>query len=179
MSFEVHGTAWLAGTLRAWHLAVLRYAVTLDNADRLAVLRIAREIDRLYPRQQDSTEFEFFRRTSAELCAAILQPNERFPTVCNNIWPGLTMIVSNEPLRRRSTPASRPPPRSAGPPDGAMTYGRGFPPAAIIEPMSHQECCMWPYRGLAFSRATRAQDCAFPEISARDRAYSAPRDGIA
>ena len=81
MSFEVHGTAWLAGTLRAWHLAVLRYAVTLDNADRLAVLRIAREIDRLYPRQEDSTEFEFFRRTSAELCAAILQPNERSPTV--------------------------------------------------------------------------------------------------
>jgi hypothetical protein len=35
----------LAGTLRAWHLAVLRYAVTLDNADRLAVFRIAREID--------------------------------------------------------------------------------------------------------------------------------------
>ena len=58
---------------------VLRYAVTLDNADRLAVLRIAREIDRLYPRQEGSTEFEFFRRTSAELCAAILQPNERSP----------------------------------------------------------------------------------------------------
>jgi hypothetical protein len=72
---------WFAGTLRAWHLAVLRYAVTLDNADRLAVLRIAREVDRLYPRQEDSTEFEFFRRTSAELCAAILQPNERSPTV--------------------------------------------------------------------------------------------------
>jgi hypothetical protein len=67
--------------LRAWHLAVLRYAVTLDNADRLAVLRIAREIDGLYPRQEGSTEFEFFRRTSAELCAAILQPNERSPTV--------------------------------------------------------------------------------------------------
>ena len=47
MSFEVHGMEWFAGTLRAWHLAILRYAVTLDNADRLAVLRIAREIDRL------------------------------------------------------------------------------------------------------------------------------------
>ena len=75
--FRVYGMAWFAGTLRAWHLAVLRYAVTLDNADRLAVLRIAREIDRLYPRQDGSTDFEFFRRTSAELCAAILQPNER------------------------------------------------------------------------------------------------------
>jgi len=81
MNSDVRGTAWLAGTLRAWHLAILRYAVTLDNADRLAVLRIAREIDRLYPRQEDSTEFEFFRRTSAELCAAILQPNERAPAL--------------------------------------------------------------------------------------------------
>jgi hypothetical protein len=44
----------------AWHLAMLRYAVTLDSADRLAALRIAREIDGLYPRQDGSTEFEFF-----------------------------------------------------------------------------------------------------------------------
>jgi hypothetical protein len=47
--------------------------VTLDNADRLAVLRIAREVDGLYPRQDVSGDFKFFRRTSAELCAAILQ----------------------------------------------------------------------------------------------------------
>jgi hypothetical protein len=70
------GWSRLPGTLRAWHLAMLRYALTLDNADRLAVLRIAREIDGLYPRQDGSTAFDFFRRTSAELCAAILQPNE-------------------------------------------------------------------------------------------------------
>ena len=81
MSSEVHGMEWFAGTLRAWHLAILRYAVTLDNADRLAVLRIAREIDGLYPRQDGSADFEFFRRTSAELCAAILQPNERASAV--------------------------------------------------------------------------------------------------
>ena len=81
MNSNFHGMEWYAGTLRAWHLAILRYAVTLDNADRLAVLRIAREIDGLYPRQNGSTEFEFFRRTSAELCAAILQPNERAPAV--------------------------------------------------------------------------------------------------
>ena len=81
MSSNFHGMEWYAGTLRAWHLAMLRYAVTLDSADRLAALRIAREIDGLYPRQDGSTEFEFFRRTSAELCAAILQPNERAPAV--------------------------------------------------------------------------------------------------
>jgi hypothetical protein len=76
MSSDIHGMAWFADTLRAWHLAMLRFALTLDNADRLAVLRIAREIDRLHPRQDDSTAFDFFRRTSAELCAAMLQPNE-------------------------------------------------------------------------------------------------------
>ena len=76
MSSIVHGMEWYAGTLRAWHLAILRYAVTLDNADRLAVLRIAREIDRLAQRRGGSAEFEFFRRTSAELCAAILQPGQ-------------------------------------------------------------------------------------------------------
>ena len=77
MNSFVHGIEWFAGTLRAWHLAILRYAVTLDNADRLAVHRIAREIDGLYPRQDGIADFEFFRRTSAELCAAIVQPNER------------------------------------------------------------------------------------------------------
>ena len=32
-------------------------------------------------RQDGSADFEFFRRTSAELCAAILQPNERASAV--------------------------------------------------------------------------------------------------
>ena len=77
MSSVVRAMEWYAGTLRAWHLAILRYAVTLDNADRLAVLRIAREIDGLNPQPDGSADFEFFRRTSAELCKAIMQPNER------------------------------------------------------------------------------------------------------
>ena len=81
MSSEVHGMEWFARTLRAWHLAILRFAVTLDNADRLAVLRIAREIDCPDWRQDGSADFEFFRRTSAELCAAILQPNEHASAV--------------------------------------------------------------------------------------------------
>jgi hypothetical protein len=51
---------WYAGTLRAWHLAMLRYAVTLDSADRLAALRIAREIDGLYPRQDGAPSSSFF-----------------------------------------------------------------------------------------------------------------------
>jgi hypothetical protein len=68
---------WYAGRLRAWHLAILRYAVTQDNADRLAVFRIAHEIDSLEPERDDRPDFDFFRRTSADLCASILQPSAR------------------------------------------------------------------------------------------------------
>src|SRR3982074_2177680 len=76
MSLNVPGAEWRAKTLRAWQLAILRFAVTLDNADRLAVMAIAREIDRLGPQHDSEPDFSFFRRTSAELCAAILRPNE-------------------------------------------------------------------------------------------------------
>jgi len=75
MSCSGHAMEWYAGTLRAWHLAILRYAVTRDNADRLAVFRIALEIDSLESGQDGGADFDFFRRTSVELCTAILQPN--------------------------------------------------------------------------------------------------------
>ena len=76
MSLNFPGAEWSAKTLRAWQLAVLRFAVTLDNADRLAVMAIANEIDRLGSQHDGKPDFNFFRRTSAELCAAILRPNE-------------------------------------------------------------------------------------------------------
>jgi hypothetical protein len=81
MSSSVPGSGRHARTLRAWQLAMLRFAVTLDNADRLAVMAIASEIDRLAPEQDGKPGFGFFRRTSAELCAAILQPNDLTPAV--------------------------------------------------------------------------------------------------
>jgi len=65
-----------ARAVRDWQLALLRFAVTLDNADRSAVLGIAREIDDLAPPHAGKPDFGFFRRTSAALCAAILQPDE-------------------------------------------------------------------------------------------------------
>jgi hypothetical protein len=79
MSSSVHGSEWHTRTLRAWQLALLRFAVTLDNADRLAVMAIAAEIDGLAPGGKPA--FGFFRRTSSELCAAILQPNDLTPAV--------------------------------------------------------------------------------------------------
>jgi hypothetical protein len=81
MSSNAQGTEWHAKTLRAWQLAVLRLALTLDNADRLAVLMIAREIDRIDPRCGSNPDFGFFRRTSAELCAAIIRPTEEASAV--------------------------------------------------------------------------------------------------
>ena len=91
MSSSVPGKEWHAKTLRAWQLAILRFTVTLDNADRLAVMAIASEIDRLGPEQDGKPDFGFFRRTSAELCAAILQPSELTSTVFVNILRGLMM----------------------------------------------------------------------------------------
>jgi len=81
MSSNVPGMERHAKTLRAWQLAILRFAVTLDNADRLAVLMIAAELDGVSPKPDNKSEFSFFRKTSAELCAAILRPNELTPTV--------------------------------------------------------------------------------------------------
>jgi len=61
--------------LRAWHLAILRFAVTRDNTDRLAVFAVAHEIDGL-GRSQQSPGFGFFRKTSSALFAAILDRDE-------------------------------------------------------------------------------------------------------
>lgn len=65
-----------AGLLRAWHLAFLRFALTRDNADRLGVLAIANEIDRLGQPLRIEPAFSFFRKTSTELCVAMLRPGD-------------------------------------------------------------------------------------------------------
>ena len=67
---------WHARMLQAWHLALLRFAVTLDNADRLSLLAVANEVDRLGRPNDETSDFGFFRRTSADLCAAIVAPND-------------------------------------------------------------------------------------------------------
>jgi hypothetical protein len=60
--------------LRAWQLALLRFAITLDNADRLALLAIAAELDAPGSRPPAGRAFKFFHRASTELCEAILNP---------------------------------------------------------------------------------------------------------
>jgi hypothetical protein len=65
-----------AGMLRAWHLAMLRFAVTRDNADRLGVFAIANGIDRLGGDGAETPRFGFFRRMSVGLCVSIVQRSE-------------------------------------------------------------------------------------------------------
>jgi hypothetical protein len=62
--------------VRAWHLAILRFAVTRGNADRLAVFAVANGIDRLGGNCAETPRFAFFRRMSVSLCVSIVQRNE-------------------------------------------------------------------------------------------------------
>ena len=66
--------------LRAWQLAILRFAVTLDDADRLNVLAVAQEMDR-FGRKERESRFRFFGKTSSDLCLAILHQSERWPEI--------------------------------------------------------------------------------------------------
>ena len=57
--------------LSAWQLALLRFAVTLDETDRLNVAALAAELDRPGGQRDSDDSLRFFRRTSSQLCAAI------------------------------------------------------------------------------------------------------------
>ena len=72
MSDVVARDEWQTKKVRDWLLAILRFAVTLHDADKSAVLAIAEEIDKLGSRAEGRSTFKFFRRTSIELCRAIL-----------------------------------------------------------------------------------------------------------
>ena len=67
---------WHGRMLRAWQLTLLRFAITLDNVDRLNVMAIAQEMDRAGRAYKARTEFSFFRKTSADLCTSILRQND-------------------------------------------------------------------------------------------------------
>lgn len=66
---------WPAQKVREWLLAILRFAVTLDQADLAAVQAIAIEMDRLGS-HPDATTFAFFTRSSAEFCQAIASKDD-------------------------------------------------------------------------------------------------------
>ena len=53
-----------------WLLAILRFAVTLQEADKTAVLAMAHNMDRLSSHREPAT-FTFFVSTTTEFCNAI------------------------------------------------------------------------------------------------------------
>ena len=67
---------WHSRVLRAWQLALLRFAVTQDHADRLKVMAVAAAIDRGGHSYEEQANFTFFRKISADLCTAILRQND-------------------------------------------------------------------------------------------------------
>jgi hypothetical protein len=69
---------WRAARIREWLLLLLRFAVTQDAKDRAAVYAMADEIDSVGLRWRPAAP-SFFRRTSHELCEAIVgnEPNCR------------------------------------------------------------------------------------------------------
>jgi hypothetical protein len=72
-SSGAHGLAaidYVLGRMRHWQLAVLRFAITLADADRDIILAIASEIDRLGGDISRPT-FTYFARTSTEVCHAL------------------------------------------------------------------------------------------------------------
>jgi len=60
--------------VRDWLLAILRFAVTLEQADRTTVSVMAREMDG--SGSGDQTAFAFFVRTSSKFCNAIANKDE-------------------------------------------------------------------------------------------------------
>jgi len=110
-----------AWTIRAWHLAILRFAVTLEDADRLGVFAIAAGIDRLGGSRDAERPFGFFRKTSAELCASILRRNQATEATLRRYLADIGDVrlkrvfaaaIATEPLdtaadKRRSRPESK------------------------------------------------------------------------
>jgi len=62
---------WRAARIREWLLLLLRFAITHDATDELAAFAVADEIDAIGLQWRPSAP-SFFRRTSAELCKAII-----------------------------------------------------------------------------------------------------------
>jgi hypothetical protein len=61
---------WRDKKVREWQLLLLRFAITREPADQIAVLALAEELDSVGVWWRPAGP-SFFRRTSQEVCAAI------------------------------------------------------------------------------------------------------------
>lgn len=66
---------WRAARIRDWLLLLLRFAITRDPTDEAAALAMADEIDALGLDWRPSAP-SFFRRTSAEVCKALVASDD-------------------------------------------------------------------------------------------------------
>lgn len=108
---------WQSGKIRNWLLTILRFAVTRDDADRISVLEVARELDR-QGMEDGNPSFSFFLRTTAEICSAIVSDDRtRRETVLarhfnaindQRLLDALKAATKNRPARQASSkPAKR------------------------------------------------------------------------
>ncbi len=84
-------------TLRAWQLAVLRFAITLDETDRITCLAAATELDKSGSQELKKPEFGFFHRTSHQLCGAILDPR---PQISATVLREYIARIKDDRIRR-------------------------------------------------------------------------------
>ena len=113
--------------LRAWHLAILRFALTRNNADRLGVFAVANEIDRLgRPPYEVGAGFSFFRRESEELCAATRRQRNESDVILNRYLAR----IGDARLKRALAAALEIPPEKSDLARNRPTYDlwRGLPP---------------------------------------------------
>jgi hypothetical protein len=116
---------WCGRMVRSWHLAMLRFAVTRDNADRLGVLAIANEIDGLGRQSKEPPEFRFFRDTSSKLCAAILQQDDTAEAILRQ-----NLLQIDDVRLKRALAAAlgiEQKTRETGPPKSNAALWRGLP----------------------------------------------------
>jgi hypothetical protein len=78
--------------IRGWLLGILRFAVTLEQCDRAAVMGLAAEMDRLGASKTQSG-FSYFTRTSTKLCDCIVAKRD-FDNLAE-LWLHLEQIDDN------------------------------------------------------------------------------------
>jgi hypothetical protein len=71
MAAEIGSYDWLDRNVREWLLLLLRFAITQQPSDRSAACGMAEQLDSLGT-QGPPSAFHFFRRTSEEVCRAIV-----------------------------------------------------------------------------------------------------------
>jgi hypothetical protein len=98
--------------VRDWLLAILRYAVTLEQSDRAAAATMAEVLDRVESRHE-RTGFRFFTKTNSEFCDAIADRDR--PQAANALESHLRRIEDLR-LRRALEAAIGEAPASAAPP---------------------------------------------------------------